>query len=63
MKIKMQRDPEVFPAPYSADVHPDEVDNYRLGGFVPADPRDHDGDGIKGGSLPKVKRAPRKVSE
>jgi hypothetical protein len=31
--VKMKRDPEQFPAPHSADVHPAEVDNYRAGGF------------------------------
>lgn len=33
--IKMERDPEAYPAPHSADVHPEEVENFRLGGFVP----------------------------
>lgn len=46
--IKMQREDGK-----TADVHPDEVENYRAGGFEPADkadPLDHDGDGKKGGS-------------
>lgn len=51
--IKMTRDPELYPAPHEADVHPDEVENYRAGGFSPADPLDHDGDGKKGGSRKK----------
>lgn len=29
----MKRDPEQYPAPHIADVHPDEVDNYRVGGW------------------------------
>ncbi len=58
--IKMKRDPEAFPAPHFADVHPDEVENYRAGGFVPADPLDHDGDGKPGGSLPGEKATARK---
>lgn len=31
--VKMARDPESYPAPHTADVHPDEVENYRTGGF------------------------------
>ena len=56
MTVKMIRDAEQYPAPHEADVHPNEVENYRAGGFVPADPLDHDGDGEKGGSLPKTRR-------
>ncbi len=34
----MIRDKEQFPVgPHTADVHPDEVENYRLGGWVEAD--------------------------
>lgn len=56
--IKMQRDETQFPAPHVADVHESEVENYRAGGWVPADPLDHDGNGKKGGSRPrKVKEA------
>lgn len=29
----MVRDPEQYPEPHSAQVHPDEVDNYRPGGW------------------------------
>lgn len=58
MTIRMTRDPADHPAPHHADVHPDEVENYRAAGFAPADPLDHDGNGVKGGSLPKT--APRK---
>lgn len=58
--IKMTRDAEQYPAPHEVDVHPDEVENYRVGGFAPSDPLDHDADGKKGGSLPKAQRAPRK---
>jgi hypothetical protein len=37
---------------FSADVHPDMVDDYRQGGFEVADnPLDHDGDGKPGGSV------------
>lgn len=32
--VKMVRDPEAYPEPHTADVHPDEVENYRVGGFV-----------------------------
>ena len=32
--VKMIRDPEYWPAPHSADVHPDEVGNYAAGGWV-----------------------------
>lgn len=51
--IKMTRDPETYPEPHSADVHADEVENYRVGGWAPADPLDHDANGKKGGSRPK----------
>lgn len=51
MTIKMVR-PDSYPAPHRCDVHPAEVENYRVGGWVPADPLDHDGDGKPGGSLP-----------
>jgi hypothetical protein len=30
----MVRDPNQYPAPHAADVHPDEVDNYRAGGWL-----------------------------
>lgn len=36
--IHMKRDPEVYPAPHEADVHPDEVENYRVGGWEPSEP-------------------------
>ncbi len=36
--IKMVRGSE-WPEPHSADVHPDEVENYRVGGFEPANPK------------------------
>lgn len=52
MTIKMTRSAD-HPAPHCADVHPAEVENYRTAGFMPAEPLDHDGDGIKGGSLPR----------
>jgi hypothetical protein len=59
--IRMTRDPS-HGEPLTADVHPDEVENFKEAGFevashktphVPADfaAFDHDGDG--GGSLPK----------
>lgn len=35
--VKMVRDPAEHSEPHSADVHPDEVDNYRSGGWVEAD--------------------------
>lgn len=53
--VKMVRGAE-YPEPRTADVHPDELDNYRIGGFEIADPLDHDGDGVKGGSLPRRSR-------
>lgn len=31
--VRMVRDAEQFPAPHVADVHPDEVENYRTGGW------------------------------
>lgn len=35
--VKMVRDAEMYPAgPFEADVHPDEVANYSLGGWVRA---------------------------
>jgi len=49
MTVKMTRG-EHYPAPHSADVHPDEVEHYRAGGFELADPLDHDHSGKKGGS-------------
>ena len=58
--IRMTRDPAFYPAPHSADVHPDEVENYRKGGFAVADPLDHDGDGAKGGSLAGEKATARR---
>jgi hypothetical protein len=36
--VFMQRNSEQWPAPHTANVHPDEVANYRLGGFVPVEP-------------------------
>jgi hypothetical protein len=46
MTIKMQNGDRF------ADVHPDEVENYRAGGFEVVDhPLDHDGDGKPGGSV------------
>ena len=35
--IAMVRDPNFYDAPHSADVHPDEVENYHVGGWVLAD--------------------------
>lgn len=32
--VKMTRDPEFYPAPHSADVHPDEVGNYAAAGWI-----------------------------
>jgi hypothetical protein len=34
--VKMKRDPDAFPAPHVADVHPAEVENYRAGGWEKA---------------------------
>lgn len=31
--VTMVRDPEQYPEPHTAEVHPDEVDNYRPGGW------------------------------
>ena len=31
--ITMVRDPQTNPPPYRADVHPDEVENYRAAGW------------------------------
>ena len=32
--IKMTRDPNSYPVPHAADVHPAEVENYRKHGWV-----------------------------
>ena len=32
--VKMVRDKKEYPAPHQCDVHPDEVDNYKAGGWV-----------------------------
>lgn len=34
--VNMVRDPDVYSAPHTAQVHPDEVQNYYSGGWVPA---------------------------
>lgn len=34
--VSMKRDPAMYPAPHSADVHPDEVQNFTAAGFVAA---------------------------
>ncbi|WP_353192116.1 hypothetical protein [Pandoraea pnomenusa] len=31
--VKMVRDADLYPEPHEAQVHPDEVDNYRAGGW------------------------------
>lgn len=31
--VRMVRDESAFPAPYSADVHPDEVESFKAGGW------------------------------
>ena len=31
--VQMKRDPESYSAPHSAQVHPDEVENYAVGGW------------------------------
>lgn len=31
--VHMKRDAELYPEPHEAQVHPDEVDNYRPGGW------------------------------
>ncbi|WP_248769069.1 hypothetical protein [Pseudomonas sp. MWU12-2345] len=33
--VNMQRDPDIYDAPHTAQVHPDEVQNYYPGGWVP----------------------------
>lgn len=33
--VNMERDPDVYDAPHTAQVHPDEVQNYYSGGWVP----------------------------
>ena len=32
--VRMVRDADAYPAPHSADVHPDEVENFAVGGWV-----------------------------
>jgi hypothetical protein len=57
MTVRMTRDPAMFPAPHTADIHPDEVENAKSGGWRLPDPLDHDHDGKKGGAKPaKAKR-------
>lgn len=34
--VKMVRDAEVYPEPHSADVHPDEVENFKAAGWAKA---------------------------
>jgi len=34
--VPMIRDTDLYPAPHTADVHPDEVDNFLAGGWVEA---------------------------
>jgi hypothetical protein len=34
--VAMERDPRTYDAPHTAQVHPDEVQNYYSGGWVPA---------------------------
>lgn len=34
--VQMVRDHEMYPEPHTAQVHPDEVDNYRPGGWTEA---------------------------
>lgn len=34
--VKMVRDSEAYPKPHTADVHPDEVENFASGGWVKA---------------------------
>jgi hypothetical protein len=34
--VAMKRDPDMFPAPHTADVHPDEVENWKLADWVEA---------------------------
>jgi hypothetical protein len=34
--VSMMRDTEEWPAPHTAEVHPDEAKNYYSGGWVPA---------------------------
>lgn len=53
--VRMTRHPESNPAPHECDAHPDEVANYKAGGWQVADPLDHDGDGKKGGAKPRGK--------
>jgi hypothetical protein len=35
--VAMVRDPAVYDEPHTCDVHPDEVDNYKQGGWTHAD--------------------------
>lgn len=34
--VQMIRNPEIYPAPHTCEVHEDEVHNYALGGWVNA---------------------------
>ena len=35
--VKMQRDKSIYPPPHECDVHPDELENYRGGGWTVKD--------------------------
>jgi hypothetical protein len=35
--VNMKRDTDAYPEPHTAQVHPDEVENYQLGGWVHAE--------------------------
>ena len=34
--VVMRRDPELYPAPHEVAVPPSEVENYKVGGYIPA---------------------------
>lgn len=34
--VVMKRDPEVYPPPYEVAVPHSEVENYKVGGYIPA---------------------------
>jgi hypothetical protein len=34
--VRMVRDPETYPEPHKADVHPAEVENFKAGGWATA---------------------------
>ena len=54
--VLMVRDPEQYPAPHTAEVHPAEVENYAVGGWVVAEAQPEP-------EAPKRTRKPKEPTE